>query len=167
MFSAGKGRERGFTLLELIVIIVILGGVFMVAFPRIPMPGLISFNSDARRTATLFRFLDDAAMHRKRYYRVSFYLDDESIKIETSTDGTDFDVPPEKELYGFVFKGETELVDIVLPSFGRVDSGSVSVVFNPTFGAEPFKLHLGGGEETKTLTYNPYSGRVKVLDGYV
>ena len=163
-------NDRGFTLLELIVIIVILGSVIMVAMPRIPSHGAFSFASEARRTATLIRYVEDVSGYTKEYYRLSFYLDDEAIVVESSVDGEKFSPTGDPTLTGIEF-GNTRMVDIVLQEHGVVGSGSVSLVFNPSFGAAPFKLHLsdgkGDGEDIFTLTYNPYSGRVKVIEGYV
>lgn len=168
--GTGPCNDRGFTLIELIVIIVILGSVVMVAMPRLPSSGEFSFGSEARRTATLLRYIDDVSGYTKDYYRLSFYLDDELITVERSDDGENFEPPGDPTLSGIEFGADTELVDIVLQAHGTVDEGSVTLVFNPSFGAVPFKLHLrggGGGEEVLTLTYNPYSGRVKVIEGYV
>ena len=171
---AGRSRvgpcsDSGFTLLELIVIIVILGSVLLVAMPRIPMPGAFSFASEVRRTATLLRYIEDVSGYTKDYYRVSFYLDDEVITVERSGDGENFAPPGDPSLAGIELSLDTELMDIVLQEHGVVDEGSVSLVFNPTFGAVPFKLHLrdSGGDDVLTLTYSPYSGRVKVIEGYV
>lgn len=148
---------------------VILGSVLMVAIPRIPSSEAFSFGSEVRRTATLLRYIDDVSGYTKDYYRLSFYLDDELITVERSEDGENFTPPGDSKLQGIEFGGNTELVDIVLQEHGTVDDGSVSLVFNPSFGAVPFKLHLrdGAGEDILTLTYNPYSGRVKVIEGYV
>ncbi len=63
--------------------------------------------------------------------------------------------------------GGTELVDVIVSGIGRVSDGEVAVVFNPSYGAEPFVVHIARGEKTMTLDYNPFSGRVKVIEGHV
>ena len=60
-----------------------------------------------------------------------------------------------------------ELADIVVPGLGRVDSGEVDVFFNPAGAVDPFMVHISRGTEVKTLDFNPYSGRVRVRDGYL
>jgi len=60
-----------------------------------------------------------------------------------------------------------DMEDIVIAGLGRIYEGEAAVVFNPAIGAEPFNLHLKGGELTLTLSYNPYSGKVKIIEGYV
>jgi len=158
---------KGFTLLELIVVIVILGSVLLIVFPRIPYFENFALNSEARRVAGLFRYLDESASAKKTYYRVWFSPEKGSIEVESSADGVEFKKSGDSSLQGLSLKDGTEMVDLVLAGLGKVDHGEVAVVFNPGAGAEPFNLHLKKNGRTITISYNPYSGKVTVADGYV
>ncbi len=159
--------NSGFTLLELLIVIIILTGALAIIFPSISGVDEYVFNSEVRRVAGLIRHLDEAATQKKLYYKVWFSPDDESIYVETSPDGSEFELARDSGLRGFTLKSGADIEDITLRSFGKVDEGKVAIIFNPTFGAEAFNLHLRGADKVITLNYNPYSGRVKVLDGYV
>ena len=174
MDSIQRGRRReavicnrmGFTLLELIIVIVILGTVALFAFPRIPFLDDFALNSEARRTAGLIRYLDESASAKKIYYRVWFHLGQGSLEVESSVDGFEFRKMGDPSLKGFTLKGEVVMQDIVLQQRGRINQGDVAVIFSPGAGAEPFNLHLKKNDRILTISYNPFSGKAKVFDGY-
>ncbi len=165
--TEGRGGGAGFTLIELVVVIAILASVLLIAFPGMNVLEGYGFRSDARRMAGLFRYLDDTATTEGRYYRVWFYVEDEDFKVETSSDGKKFVLASDPDIRGFRINKATEIEDIVIAGLGRVSSGEAAVIFNPSAGADPFSLHLRRGDSQLTLRYNPYSGKVKIIQGHV
>lgn len=162
-----EGRGNGFTLIELVVVIFILASVLLLAFPAINALEGYGFRSDARRMAGLIRRLDDSATTEGRYYRFWFYVEEESFKVESSSDGVEFFPVSDSDIRGFKLGSATVIEDIVIAGLGRIARGEAAVIFNPSAGADPFSLHLQQGESSLTLSYNPYSGKVKILQGYV
>jgi len=160
-------RRGGFTLIELIVVIAIVSTVLLIAFPGLSALEGYGFRSDARRLAGLIRGLDDGATTEGVYYRLWLYLDDESIRVESSSDAAVFTLAKDNDLSGFHLGRTTEIEDIVISGLGKVASGEAAVIFNPSVGAEPFSLHLRRGENRLTLSYNPYSGKVRILEGNI
>ncbi|MFQ5427883.1 MAG: Tfp pilus assembly protein FimT/FimU [Thermodesulfobacteriota bacterium] len=172
MWRAGTSTDRGgwrggFTLIELIVVIAILASVLIIAFPAMKTLEGYGFRSDARKMAGLIRSLDDSATAEGRYYRFWFYVEDESFMVESSSDGEEFSPVADPDIRGFKLGRATEIEDIVISGLGRISSGEAAVIFNPSAGADPFSLHLQQGELQLTLSYNPYSGKVKIIQGYV
>jgi len=163
----GRGSCAGFTLIELVVVIAIVASVLLIAFPGMSVLESYGFRSDARRTAGLFRYLDDTATTEGRYYRVWFYPEKELLRIETSSDGEEFVPVKDPDISGFSLGKSTEIEDIVITGLGKIAKGEAAVVFNPSAGADPFSLHLRRGDEELTLRYNPYSGKVKIIKGHV
>ncbi len=163
--SPRTGNIKGLTLLELIVVMAVLSALLLVIFPKIPYLETFTLNSDARRAAGLFRYLDETATQKKVYYRVWFSPEKGSIDVESSPDGAEF--KKAEDAGGFILKNGVEISDIVLQGLGRINQGEAAVIFNPGAGAEPFSLHLRKSNRTVTISYNPYSGKVKVADGYV
>ena len=162
-----EGRRGGFTLIELIVVIAILATVLLIAFPAMKTLEGYGFRSDARRMAGLIRRLDDSATTEGLYYRFWFYVEEESFLVESSSDGVVFIPADDPDIRGFSLGKNTEIMDVVISGLGRVSSGEAAVIFNPSAGADPFSLHLQSGELSITLSYNPYSGKVKITRGYV
>jgi prepilin-type N-terminal cleavage/methylation domain-containing protein len=160
-------NKKGLTLFELLLVIAILGSILLIVFPKITLLEDFTLKSEARRMAGLFRYLHESTSTKKVYYRVWLYPERDSLKIESSIDGIEFREYQDTIIRGFSLRGGIDIQDIVIAGLGKVNKGAVAIVFNPQVGAEPFNLHLKGNEHTLTLKYNPYSGKVKVIEGYV
>ena len=157
---------KGLTLLELMVVIVILSSSLLIIFPNISILEDFQFKSEVRHIAGLFRYLNESAFTKKIYYRVWFSPERESLEIESSTDGFEF-IKGKDRLAGTTFNQGTDMQDIIVQGLGKINRGDVAVIFNPGIGAEAFTIHLERNGHVFTINYNPYSGRVRVIDGYV
>ena len=162
-----QAKSKGFTLLELLVVIAILGTILLIVFPKIPLFEDYTLNAEARRVAGLFRYAQESASTKKMYYRLWFYPEKEAIEIESSLDGIEFKKIQEPSFMRLTLKSGVDMTDIVLSTLGNVSGGGVAIIFAPMGGAEPFSLHLKMRQRLLTIHYNPYSGKVKVLEGYV
>lgn len=77
-----KDKSKGFTLLELIVVLVIVGLMAGMVIPRLMGSfTTIMLRSTTRETATLLRQSRDTAYFKKRQMKVSFDLDAENMMI--------------------------------------------------------------------------------------
>lgn len=144
-----------------------MSAVVLIALPRTSFIDALSLDSEARRAAGLFRYLDSAASAKKTYYMVQFHPAQGAIGVSFSTTGADFketrgDVPG-----GFTLSRDTKMLDVTVEGLGKIDSGEAAVVFNPGAGAGAFTLHLGKNGRIVTVSYNPYSGKVKLTEGYI
>lgn len=160
-------RTEGFTFIEICVVLAIMSVVMLTVLPRLSLFDALSLDFEARRTAALFRYLDAAASAKKKYYMVRFHPAQKAIEVSSSDNGTDFKKTLGDIHGGFTLSSGTKLLDVTVEGLGRIDSGYASVVFNPGAGAEPFTIHLGRNERIVTVSYNPYSGRVKLTEGYI
>ena len=160
-------NRGGFTLLELMVVIALLGTLLVIVFPKITVFEGYSLKRDARGIAGLLRYIEDSASTRKIYYKVRFFPEEESLVVESSADGIEFKTIDDPAVSAFAFEDGTDMEDIVVDGLGKIYQGEVALVFNPLLGAEPFNLHLSNDDSTLTVSYNPYSGRIKISDGYI
>lgn len=154
------GRDSAFTLIELAVVLALLGAVLLVAVPRLSIFEETAFRSDARRVASIIRQLDDSAAAGKSFYRMSFTLGSNSVEMAKSGDGKSYG--PADGMPSEVNLGRT--TNIASLSIGSItkESGPASIVFEPS-GAAPFSISLESGGRRCTISYNPYSGKVKII----
>lgn len=155
------------TLMELTVVLAVLSGIVLLVMPNISMIEDFRLRSEARRITGIIRHASESATSRREYYRVRFLPEEESLKVESSPDGFEFKGEKGSVSGGFALDEGTDLKDVVVAGIGKVDRGTVDVIFNPGIGAEPFSVHIAKGGRDLTVRYNPYSGRVRILEGYV
>jgi general secretion pathway protein H len=140
--------HKGFTLLELIVVIFIVSLVLAVASPSFTLRQDGKLKSDAGRIASILRYLNDSAIFTKETYDLNINFKDRVVRYK-SPDGE-----------------KTERIDhlsgITLQTQGKVTEGEVTVFFGPAGTGESFTIHLTGVESSLEIVFNALSGRVKV-----
>ena len=154
------GRPRGFTLVELAVVLALLGAILLAVVPRLSIFEEAAFRSDARKVASLIRRLDDAAASGKSYYRMTFDIGGNTLVAQKSFDSAVFESPegmPSRVLLGRAtgIKGLTQ-------NGTTRSEGAASILFAPG-GAPPFSISLEGSGFSCTVTYNPYSGKIRII----
>ncbi|MBE9527697.1 MAG: prepilin-type N-terminal cleavage/methylation domain-containing protein [Proteobacteria bacterium] len=169
--------RRGFTLIELIVVMVIISLALAIVLPRLTSVTSANLKSDAVKLSALVRYLHEAAESKKLTYRLSFDLDRGTVGVERSQVGRSpvdrskeavkYVPEPESALRGFALASGVEFVDLLAPGTGRVESGTVQILLSPA-GSMPFTVHLGAGEDDRVLTlgFNPYNGKIVIEEGY-
>ncbi|MCC6502913.1 MAG: prepilin-type N-terminal cleavage/methylation domain-containing protein [Deltaproteobacteria bacterium] len=154
-----SGRTCGFTLIELAVVLALLGAVLLVAIPRLSIFEEAVLRSDARKVASLIRRLDDSAASGKSYYRMTFSIGGRSLEAQKSSDGMVFE-SPEGMPPRVVLSRATGIKGLAL-SGGNKAGGTASILFGPS-GAEPFSIELEASGFSCTVSYNPYSGKIRI-----
>lgn len=144
-------RQRGFTLLELIVVIFVIALLAGIVFPSFRGLSTRQLSSDARRIASLLQYLSDSAMASKETYSVDFDLQRSSISWKG----------PE----GDKTESLKTLAGVDLQSKGMTREGLVTVFFGPAGILEYIEVLLKDNENGIKVTFNPISGRAKILTG--
>jgi len=141
-------QDRGFTLLELIVVIFIIS--LMAAFVLPSFYGMEegALKSDARKTASLLQYLNDSSIYTKSTFSLKFDLNDGTL----SWDG------PE----GRKTERIKSVAGLKLPSQGEIREGEVTVFFGPLGAGETVEVELRDQGKGMDVTLNPLSGRVKI-----
>ena len=158
--------QNGFTLLELLVVLILLGVVLMAALPRFTGTQEAYLKTDASRVSSLLRFISDASASRKVYYKVSFDIAAGEIRTERSRDGVRYEPESDPAVRRLKLMDGVSIEDITVEGLGKVNAGTAEVVFAPVGIAGPFTLHLMASDKKISLAFNPYSGEVSLKDGY-
>lgn len=138
----------GFTLLELIVVIFIVSLVLATSLPSFTRIGESRIKSDAKKLASIIRYLNDTAVSTKN----NVYL-----KIDFKGRVVSYETPEEKRTEKF-----ESISGVELQSRGMVSDGEVVILFGSSGAKESFKVYLSDGKGTKTIILNSLSGRVSI-----
>jgi prepilin-type N-terminal cleavage/methylation domain-containing protein len=168
--ASRAARDRGFTLVEVGLVILILGIVFGLVVPRFQDRSHAELVSHIRRLAVTFRFLRHQAILDGRTYRLVYNLDEhrywgalaeegEGEPLSLASSGT---LPREvtlPESVGFS--------DVVFPlTAGKLFEGVGWTEFYPDGYVDLTVIHMDNGEEAYTLRVEPMTGNVYVTAGY-
>lgn len=143
-------RSSGYTLLELVAVVFIISLLTAIAIPSFFSSGDSGLKSDARKMASLLRYLNDSSIYTKKTFSLAFDLQEDSI----SWHGPDGDKTEKIK----------SLSSVALQSKGEVKEGQVTVFFGPLGINENISVHLKGDKKGMTVTLNAISGRAKITD---
>ena len=162
-------RYAGFTLLEVMLVVLLLGVVALFVLPRAASFGKADLNRTARQLVGLVGHLASESAATGRVYRIYYHIDrgdywvtvgqvtDSSIEfVEYVSPLTARRALPE----GIFFE------DVVTPQQGKVSHGEAFTQFYPV-GVDRSLIHLRDKKQRWTLEIHPLTGRVKIHEGYV
>ena len=163
-------HKDGFTLLELLVVILIIGAFFFVAVPKFQDLTEVNLKSASRNLTATIKYLYNEAAFKKNIYRMAFDVENGEYWIETLNENEyvvsgDPSHKRRKLPNGVYFK------DVITErSLERnpLDDENEFILFLPTGFVEPAVIHLyTDSERYYTLATKPYTGGTKVYDEYV
>lgn len=159
-------KQAGFTLIEIMVVLVILAMTAALVLPRLPDTEAGKVKSSARNLASGIRFLNDRAIMTKGVYRLRLSLSDGSATIsQISPTGLET-APDDQFMNRSMIEEGVAIEDVTDPQLGTVTEGQVLLHFGPGGNRDPFIIHLKGGTQQYTVIVYPSGGKVQVLEGY-
>ncbi|MBC8413897.1 MAG: prepilin-type N-terminal cleavage/methylation domain-containing protein [Nitrospira sp.] len=147
-------RNRGFTLIELMIVLFIIALASAVALPSFYNMGRDTLKSDAKRLGSTLRYVYDESTSRKSTFSILFNLDEHTWQYEGTNDSKAYSTGK-----GIFFD------DIEVPSLGKVSRGELVLLFNPLGPEEPISIHLRKEDSEYTVKFNHISGRVRIYEG--
>lgn len=157
--------NAGFTLLELVIVITILGIAAVMVFPKFSAFGLNKGKSSTRHLAGLIQHLAQESVATKKEFRLYYDLEEEAYFVKIRS-GRQFIPTSDVLISGRALPKGMSFEDVVTPRHGKVQDGEAYTTFF-NLGVEKTVIHLRDGEEIWTLMINGLTGRVKVIDRYV
>lgn len=160
-------NNKGFTLIELIAVIVIISVSLLVVFPRIPSFDVTDVKKSARTITNVVTTLDDLSIRRKEIFKLVFldnsievYYFSQDIENNEGKENNSFD---EKDKDVFTLERGVSIEKIIIEGV-EIDRSreEAFVIFSSTSGANPFLLTLGEEDEQLNVIYNPFNGQVRI-----
>ncbi|MGD0278796.1 MAG: prepilin-type N-terminal cleavage/methylation domain-containing protein [Smithella sp.] len=162
----GKVNKRGFTLVELLLVIVLIGVVLVLAIPstRDVLTG-DKLKKASRQIIALERKLHVEAVRDQKNYILCIDLPNSAYWIITS------DMTPEKQddvkKHPQHLPSDVAIMDIVDENNQKISVGEARINFGKNNICSPAIIHLAYEEDRMTITINPFLGVTDVYDKYV
>ncbi len=144
------GRPDGFTLMELMVVIFIVSMLAAVVFPSFSGIGEKKLDTEARKIASLLRYLNDSSIYSKKTY---------SLKFDMGSGTLSWKGPDGEKSERF-----KNLLSVELPSRGEIKDGEIILLFGPLGMRENISVSLRDADTISVVSFNYISGRVKITE---
>jgi len=195
MRSLTKIKQNGFTLIELMVTMAIVGVIFTIAMTGLRSAFSVNIKSAAGKMAATLRYLSNKAVTDHMYLRMVYDLQENTYHVEESADP--LVISPEEDSSESKKEGESKdgekksesgftpsesklLESVKLPSgvafkdvtvsylSGKREQGKAYTYFFPDGFATPTVINLKDEDDQEhySIEVMPMSGRVKVIGDY-
>jgi prepilin-type N-terminal cleavage/methylation domain-containing protein len=158
---------KGFTLIELTVVVFLIGVMLAVSIPRFRYSLLTdNLKSTTRRIIGIVKGLRNEAIREQKMYLLHFDIESNQLWI-------DFDdiTKEEREMAqekAFQLPVDIRIIDVWKKGKGKRVDGEVSIRFSKKGYAEQTVIHLGAEDGREfTLLLNPFLAKIKGYDKYV
>lgn len=166
MGSDVSGR-RGFTLIEIAVVLAIIGMVLLLVLPRLPSSDGENLKISARTLASTLRYLQERSAATGTVYYLRLEPGTDNVKVlEAAADGSEKD-PDDPLLQKRPVKEGIQVADVVIPRLGLINDREVRVSVGKGGLRDVVTIHLRAPNDNFwTVMAFPDGGKVKVYEGY-
>jgi prepilin-type N-terminal cleavage/methylation domain-containing protein len=158
-------HSKGYTLIELIVVMALLGIMIMFSVPRFhDTLFLDDTNTVSRWIIGKVQALKEGAIQNQKQYILHIDMDthriwdtDESMSEENREDAA---------LDAYTLPGNVRIVEVEFPVGGKVSSGRADIRFYKTGHTDKALIHLDDSERQLSFLIEPFLTKVKLIEKY-
>jgi len=159
-------HQKGFTLLELILVMVIIAVSMGLVLPRLPDIAGMKIDRGARKIGMIIKLTRERAVALRRYYRLE--IDFDASTLTASYFGPENIYVEDEDLRVLELPESVRITDIVTAGGGKDAEGSAWIHFSPKGMIEPSAIHLtDNSDQVKTVQPGVLNGSIRIEDGYV
>lgn len=159
---------RGFTFLEITVVLFIMGLLLLLIYPKIQTLTENSLQSASRRLVGTIQYLYHEAMATRQVRRLTYDLNGGAYQVQVTNSLGEWGPPASMAKEWVKLPHGVAFQDVVTLHQGKVTEGEAFTQFFPAGLVEKTMIHLTDQDQhVFTLDINPLTGRVKVYDGYI
>lgn len=166
MCRAGNSPDqRGFTLLELVVVVFLIGLFSLLTVPLLSNRGDAALASSARRLSGTVKQLYNESALSGLEGRLIFNLDSGIYTARLlERDGTLRPLPGAGK--DGKLRGDTRFTTVAITGRGSITRGEVVTEFSPAGWLPETVIHLQDGDRQLTLRLLSFTGTTEVYEGY-
>jgi prepilin-type N-terminal cleavage/methylation domain-containing protein len=166
-----EARARGFTLLELALVMALIALIAALVLPRLAALRGAALDASARQLAARVRYLREEAALRGQWIRLAVDarrgLVQTAVLVETQSGDAEFEPDP-NPLFRTIALPDAIEPELVGPGVQATSDGLPSTLFAPDGFAEPAVLHLDDGRgRALSIAIDPALPAPRILEGRV
>jgi prepilin-type N-terminal cleavage/methylation domain-containing protein len=161
-----KGNRLGFTLIELIVVITLIGLMLFFSLPRLQNnPFLDDSKESARWLIGKIQALKESAIRDQKQYSLHFDLD--SGRIWETNESMSLEDSETAAMDSYALPEDLRIIDIEYPAKEKVTSGQADITFYEAGYTDKAFIHMQDGETYLSFLIEPFLTNVQVMEKYV
>lgn len=137
--------QRGFTLLEIIVVLFIISIITLTVFPLLSKE--TSLRSDTRILASVLMYVFDTSLTKKQTCVLKVVFAEKRVTYDCQDEKRDFQI--------------NSLVSVILSSRGEMKEGELVIEFRPP-AYETLTFLLSDGVSSHSIKLNGITGKVRI-----
>jgi len=160
-------RDKGYTLIELTVVMVLIGLMLAISIPRVRF-SLVTDNlkSTTRRIIGIVRDIRNEAITGQKAYL--FHLDLEANRLWVEFAGMGEEERTVAQERSFTFPNDIKILDVWQRTKGKQIDGEVAIRFSKKGYVDYTVIHLGAEDGREfTIVLSPFLGTIKSYEKYV
>jgi general secretion pathway protein H len=164
--QAGKLNKKGFTLIELTVVVFLIGLMLLIAVPKVRDTMLSDgLKSSVNHLINTARELQCDSVRNQVDYICHLDINN-NLTWTYSTDMTP-EARDEMKKRSFQFPEGVKIADIYRFGKEKKTDGEATIKFSSKGYVQPTVIHLARGDQYFTLIYHPFLSYIKTYDRYV
>jgi prepilin-type N-terminal cleavage/methylation domain-containing protein len=157
--------SKGFTLLELIVVIALLG--IMIAFSVPRLHGTILLDDTKKSSRWLIgkvQALKESAIQNQKQYVL--HIDMDTDRIWETDESMSADDLEKATLNAYALPGAVKVMDVEFPIAGKIFSGRADITFYRAGYTDKALIHIQDDNQQLSFLIEPFLPQVKLFEKY-